>query len=627
MKKIYLWSIIFLAYMEIIFHIFAFNDFNIITPILSIIFIALLLSILTLIFKPKINKIISIVSVSLITILYIAQFISIKVIGSVFSLKSITMAGNVVDAYDNVISSILKNWYVIILFLLPLIISCIFIRKHEEIFSSKKVFIGIISSYIIFIFALLINKNDIFSNYNLYFSLNQPILTARRLGLMTEFRLDVQRLIFPVKENLEIVKNSSDGNKIIYDFEKLKNNEKNKEIKQLHNYFLNQKATNDNEYTGKFKGKNLIYILAESLDSIAIDENLTPTLYKLTNEGFVFENYYSPLFPKSTSDAEYMLDWGILPRTNNESNIIDSTGNYNPLTLVHNFNELGYSTFAYHNYYGYFYNRKDYFKELGYQNYKFCDDGIVKSCEMGDFYKASDKEMFENTINDFINEDNFYVHYVTLSGHGTYKYSKNDVAKKYWDYVKDFDYPDELKVYLGANMDLDQGIKVLIDALEEKNKLKDTVFVIVPDHYPYYLNNNGLEVLNKRSDIDRTDKFNLYKTSLIIWNSEMEKQNISNYTSIVDVLPTVLNLFGIEYDSRLLIGKDVLNNHDGLIILSDYSWINKYGRFNAATNKFTCNKPCEVDEKYVENTNKYVKNAFTASSLVQRYDYYKYLKK
>lgn len=627
MKKIYLLSIIFLAYMEIVFHIFAFYDFNIFLPVLSIVFISLLLGIVSILFKPKTNKIIVIIIISLITFLYISQFISIKVIGSVFSLKSITMAGNVVDAYDNVISSILRNWYVIILFLLPLIISSIFIKKHNELFDNKKDFFVLPIAYIIFICSLLINKSDIFSNYNLYFKLNQPILITRRIGLMTEFRLDVERLIFPVKEKLEIVKNSSNGEKKVYDLESLKRNEKNKEIKNLHNYFQNQNATNNNEFTGMFKGKNLIYILAESLDTIAIDEILTPTLYKLTNEGFVFENYYSPLFPKSTSDAEYMADWGILPRTNNESNIIDSTGNYNPLTLVYNFNELSYSTFAYHNYYSYFYNRNDYFKELGYKAYKFCDDGIVKSCEMGDFYKASDKEMFENTINDFINEDKFYVHYVTLSGHGTYKYSKNDVAKKYWNDVKDFNYPDELKVYLGANMDLDKGIKVLIDALEEKNKLKDTVFVIVPDHYPYYLNNNGLEVLNKRSDIDRTDKFNLYKTSLIIWNSEMEKVNISNYTSIIDVLPTVLNLFGINYDSRLLIGKDALSDNDGLVMLSDYSWINKYGRFDSGKNKFICNKPCEVDNTYVEQTNKYVKNAFTASSLVQTYDYYKYLKK
>ena len=244
---------------------------------------------------------------------------------------------------------------------------------------------------------------------------------------------------------------------------------------------------------------------------------------------------------------------------------------------------------------------------------------------MGDFFHASDEEMFKNTIEEYINEDKFFVNYVTLSAHGVYKYDKNEVARKYYDLVKDYDYPEELKLYLSANIDLDRGLEYLVKRLEEEGKLDDTVFIITPDHYPYYLNPIGLETLNLRSNEDKTDKYNLHHSSLIIWNSKDKNIDIDNYSSIIDILPTTLNLFGFDYDSRLLIGKDILSSNDGIVIFSDYSWLNKNGRYDALKNKFTCNKNCNVDDNYVNEVNNYVRNAFVASSLIQKHDYYKYI--
>ena len=81
----------------------------------------------------------------------------------------------------------------------------------------------------------------------------------------------------------------------------------------MHNYFENQAPTNKNEYTGMFAGKNLIFIVAEGFYPIAIDEKLTPTLYKLTNSSFVFDNYYQPIYNCSTSDGEFINQLSILP--------------------------------------------------------------------------------------------------------------------------------------------------------------------------------------------------------------------------------------------------------------------------------------------------------------------------
>ena len=54
-----------------------------------------------------------------------------------------------------------------------------------------------------------------------------------------------------------------------------------------------------------FEGYKLIFLTAKGFCSYAIDEELTPILYKLAISGFVCENYYVPLWSTSTSDGEY----------------------------------------------------------------------------------------------------------------------------------------------------------------------------------------------------------------------------------------------------------------------------------------------------------------------------------
>lgn len=615
-----------LMYLEIIYHIFAFYDINILGPVLSVLFISFLLIYIKNLFNKKINTIIFYSLFFLLTLIYEVQFIYYKMMGFVCSIASLTMAGNAATGYENALGYIMKSWYVVLLLLIPFISIIIFRKKlnFEKNINNKNLLFSIIT-YIIFLLYLLIGKNQIYSNYNLYYNLTQPLMTTQKLGVLTEIRLDVKRMLFGINEKVYPAKQTTYDetyNIENIDFTKKTNNIK---IDELNNYFKYNKATKKNEYTGIYKNKNIIYILAESLYPIAIDKDLTPTLYKMTYEGFNFTNYYTPLYSKSTSDGEYMADWSLLPKSDNKSNISSIMKNENPYTLVSMFNKNNYQTYAYHNYYGYFYDRKDYFKNVGFNTYKFCEDNIIKSCKMGDVFHASDQEMFQNTIKDYINEDHFYVNYVTLSAHGVYKYNKNTVAQKYYDLVKDFDYPEELKVYLAANIDLDRGLEYLVKELEQAGKLEDTVFVITPDHYPYYINPVGLETLNLRSNEDKTDKYNLHHSSLIIWNNQNAYKEIENYSSILDVLPTVLNLFGFEYDSRLLIGKDILSDNEGIVIFSDNSWKNKNGTYDASKDKFICNNPCQVNQEYVDKINNYVRNAFVASSLIQKHNYYKYI--
>lgn len=312
-----------------------------------------------------------------------------------------------------------------------------------------------------------------------------------------------------------------------------------------------------------------------------------------------------------------MTEWSLLAANVAKYDQLSITiGNNNPYRLNNSLKKIGYKTYAYHNYYGYFYSRDDYFEADGYDKYAFCGT-VVKNC---DSFRASDLEMMKNTVNNYIKDDNFFAYYITVSGHGNYFYNSNTIAQRNYSSVKNLDYSSQLKTYIAANIELDKALEYLLKILDEKGKLEDTVIVITPDHYPYYFTNNELNEIDIE---DRTDKFLMHHENLIIWNPSIPEIEVNKYVSNIDVLPTLLNLFGITYDSRLFIGQDALSEGFGTVILSDQSWINNNGKYNSVTNTF--NASIKVDNNYLEKMNNTVNTYFNISNLIQEKSYYTYL--
>ena len=384
----------------------------------------------------------------------------------------------------------------------------------------------------------------------------------------------------------------------------------------MHEYFSKLSGTKKNEYTGMFEGKNIVFFLAESLDPIAIDEELTPTLYKLANSGFVFNNYYSPLYPASTADGEFRTEWSIISSRGDTLTLYAHRNIYSPYLFVNSFSD--YNINVYHNYDGTFYNRTAYFKALGYKNFKSCFNGLKMTC--GTFHE-SDLEMVNASINDYINSEKpFFTYYITLSGHLSYVKANNKMAIKNWDLVKELPYSDRVKGYLASNIELDRALESLISKLEEAGKLDDTVIVLTPDHFPYGLTNDHI---NEVSEIDRDDPFELYQSNLIIWNNNMKTIKVDKVGSQPDVLPTVLNLFGRDYDSRFIMGQDLLSDSEGLVILANRSWITDKAKYNSVTNEVISRDSDEVEQSYVDRYNSIVDNQFKISNLILQNNYYK----
>lgn len=639
MKKLNLliYYILFIVYEELIFSCLVYKTFptSLWLIILFSIPIAVILNLITSVFKPKINKFLTYIITIAFIILFSAQIVYYSMYEAIISFFSMMHGGQITEFMEAIIDVVLRNWYGIALFALPLVILIVLSKKKVLLFeknSLKEIAIKMTSVVVVHLVALLcvnfINTNMMYSNKNLYYNIHIPKVTANRMGLLTTMRLDLQRFIFGFEEKLSVetsttpIEEKENSYNVTYiDFDKLIQNEENNTIKEMHEYFSSQEASKKNKYTGMFKGKNLIVLVGESFSSLAIREDLTPNLYKLYKEGFQFDNFYTPIFPVSTADGEYITDTSLIPKEGVWS-FLKVAGNYMPYSYPNVFEKQGYSSNAYHNHTATYYERDKYIETMGYNSYLAVGTGLEDRMDTSN-WPNSDYEMVKTTMDDYINNEKFMAYYMTVSGHMNYTKIGNMMVYRNWDQVKDLPYSHKAKSYLAANIELDKAVGELIRRLEEAGKLEDTVIVISGDHYPYGLT---LEEINELSTFERDDKFEKYRMPFLIWSGSMKEPiKVEKIGSSLDVLPTVLNLFGAEFDSRLLIGRDILSDTEPLVIFSDRSFITDKGRYNAVTGEFIANEGTTVEEGYVDKINTIIYKKYQMSRLILENDYYKHI--
>ena len=629
--KIILWWSFLIIYLEIIYKFFIMKDLlttNTFSVVLFSIPWIIIFTIITSIFNEKVNKILTIVFSFLIVLITLAQIVYYNFYNSMFSFLSLTTGtGQVMQFYVMIASVIARIWY---------IFAIILIFKNK-LFDFKKNNLKFLISYLlIFILSflgivLVINKNNegFYSLKRLIFKTHAPMLTIDKTGLFTMEMIDIERYIFGFNEEIyseQINVNNEEEKvpevKIEYnttdiDFDKLINDETDDKIKSMHVYFKNTAPSNKNEYTGMFKDKNLIFITAEAFDTIAIDEKLTPTLYKIANNSFIFKNYYQPLYPVSTSDGEYMNLNSLIPKEGVWS--FKQTSKISmPYGIGNMFNKEGYVSYGFHNHNYNYYDRQKSHKNIGLKYYG-CGNGLEKKMNCK-HWPNSDKEMIDATTSYYIDKDKFMTYYMTVSGHLNYNFSGNNMAYRNKNKVKNLKYSTAIKAYLATQIELDKSIEKLLQVLEEKGKLNDTLIVIAPDHYPYGLTTKQM---NEISTIDRNDKFEKFHTTLIMYNSNIEKTVVDKVISSLDILPTIYNLYGLTFDSRLLMGRDIFSNNEHIVILSDRSWITDKGKYNSVTKEFTSTTNEEIEEDYIDRINMIVNQRYGMSSLIIDNNYYK----
>ncbi len=648
---IYLW--------EILLHIKAYSGFSVITIYGGLFSLSavLLLTLLTGLFSPKANRILTIVLTIVLFFFYASQLIYYQVFGSFYSVSMVKLGGDAVTSFwKETLATIAQSWWLLLIMLVPIALMVLRNKFYSSSYSRCGKRRGIVLLVLVLVIhlgtviCLRIGGTGVYSPYDFYYGANtQTEQSANYFGLLSTMRLELSHLIFggasqgnsltPVEVPTTVaatspaVTNATDPTEPTtttemntldsLNFTQLNELSTDDTITTLNNYFESIPGTAKNEYTGLFAGYNLIEICAESYSPLLIDKELTPALYKLSTEGIIFNNYYTS-FTNTTTNCEYALCTGLLPdlsRNKSDSSFVYSSTNYLPFCLGNALKQKNYSALAFHNYKGSYFSRNTSHPNMGYECY-FAGEGMTFTTT----WPASDLEMVDQSMEYILAQSEpFVVHYMTFSGHYKYDFTTNPMCQKNADIVKDMPYSDPVKAYIACNMELEYALEALLKQLEENGLLDHTVIVLTGDHYPYGLSDEEYEELAGRPMENAFDK---YHNSFICWTSSLEKPIVcDNYCSNIDILPTMLNLFGVDYDSRLLAGTDVLAPEaTHVALLTNESFMTELLMFDSSTGDITYFvDEEEVPEGYMDAMIQLIKNKFTISSSILYTDYYRFL--
>lgn len=317
------------------------------------------------------------------------------------------------------------------------------------------------------------------------------------------------------------------------------------------------------EFSGVFEGKNIVFILAESYDEMALSSELTPNIYRMKTEGIDFTNHYTPVFPRTTSDTEFIINVGLIPSIEQGPTIIAFKNNSYRTSLPNLFAEKGYITRAFHGNYKEFYGR-----HIVYPNYGYHTFYGQHELQLNQHDKKVDTLFYASTQTIArSNQQPFFDMYITFSGHSPYN-QNNPAAVLHADTVRAF-YPElqseTLIYYIATQVEVDHMLGMLMDDLTAANQLKDTVIVFMGDHYPYTMPDEDYAIIYGSLNLHQRHHGNLY-----IWSEDMTHHTVTKLTSSFDVLPTLAEMFNLSYNPNHYTGVDAFSLYPSYVYFKDY---------------------------------------------------------
>lgn len=558
------------------------------------------------------------------------------IFGDFMPVSQIGMGGNVVVNFNSqLLYGIRQNLLKILLLLLPLIvvILCLALRRGQALklrlrWKQTMASFAVLLALLLTVTGLMyVGRDNAFSVYRTFTNVNTSTDSSyKKIGMLATTAQELRYMLFSGSGSIMITPSSlnisdvprtysSNSYNVIesIDFTALADSTDSDILKATDEYLANATPTRKNNYTGLLKDYNLITICAESFCPWFISEELTPTLYKLSHTGILFENYYGT-FQSVTTNGEYTMCMGLYPdmsRTKTDSSFNVAGTNYLPFCLGNALKGMGY-----HDYIGDFYNRNITHANMGY-TFKAADSGLAMKID----WPSSDLEMMEASVDDYINSgEPFHAYYMTFSGHYQYNWD-NAMSAKNRDAVKDLPYSEPVKAYIACNLELEYALEYLMQRLEEAGVADKTCIVLTNDHYPYGLTEDEYNELAGQT-LDTT--FEKYRNSFICYVPGLsENIVVDEYCSTADILPTLLNLFGVDYDSRLLAGTDALSSGLHAAVLSDKSFLTKTFRYDAGTETvIPADESITVSDGLVKTYRLYVDSRFQLSGNILNSDYY-----
>ncbi|WP_229100720.1 LTA synthase family protein [Holdemania sp. 1001095H_141210_F2] len=558
----------------------------------------------------KVRLFIGILILSVLSILCFSQTLHYSYFSTFFSFSKASILQEFFQVKNEAMGKITIDLFVYFVPLLLFVLSNI--TKGRQIkypFSTRIIIflvVSIFTSSCLFLtftnYSDSIKKSE--SDTYLYESLYNRARAVERLGLYSYTLRDAQLTLKNKTDNIDEEKAMID----IYIEE--------------HGY-----TNTNNEFTGIFEGKNLILVLCESLSSIVIDEELTPTLYMMKTQGINFDNHYAPVYQSATADSEFISLTSQIPSIEKGPLAYDFYENVFPKALPIMFKDKGYSANSFHSFKKDFYNRETLHYSYGFTYlYDWVDLNLEKRPEFVEAYNwIHDKELFKKVVeitNQEISEP-FFDFVISVSGHIPYVRERYELEYDLWQTIllhgeAGEKYSTEALCYLAAQKTLDTGLEALIDELNKTGQLENTVIAIYGDHYPYGLTKSA----TKELFADLSNDYEINKVPFIIWTPDLEKPfTIDEVTSTYDIMPTLCNLFNLNLEGRLIIGRDALSQAEGIVIFEDRSWLTDRAYYDATKGKVIKLDPFITDQEINETSDKVFEEVMISQKILTS-DYY-----
>lgn len=327
--------------------------------------------------------------------------------------------------------------------------------------------------------------------------------------------------------------------------------------------FAQARPHQDNELTGALAGKNLILIQLEAIDTWMVD--YMPALKAVKEHSVVFANHYTPAYiTAGTFNTEFMVNTGLLPAATGTPTSVYTRNSF-PRSLARLFQEKGYTANSYHGSEGEVYMRGSIHPNWGYTYHSGNDMGMPNYTMDSQLMCAYDDMTAGNPFLTFI---------VTYSGHGPYG-EGNPIYQAHADEAwAEAARTDGKYIYAVAHSkETDLFVKELMERLEADGMLENTVVAFYADHNNYYMLDDELLM-----DIKGVDNLNMLQhTDFFIYSKDLEPRTVEKYTSSIDVLPTLANLFGLDADYGLMAGDDAFGPEGGYVFFNDNTWTGAAG--------------------------------------------------
>lgn len=526
-------------------------------------------------------------------IMYCVQFFHNEILGNFFTFSEIFLAGEGAEFSNAALSYINHDFILVLLAIIALFIVNLITLLRRQPAKIKWIKLYGLTAVIMFqvvgVIILYIDNNGYNSDnpYSLIYNYKEFEIPYRSIQTTGFIQHPLQDIVIYYINQIS---------------EKIRNEQYKKELDKFFSY--RNLETSENKYTGIFQDKNLIYIMLESGDNWLITENTMPTLYKLKETGWDFTNRYSPFFYGGyTFNAEFAANTGIYLT----EGFSEYENNYYPYSLPNLFKNAEYKVNSFHMNDGEFYNRNTFHKSFGYEHYYGNYNNNEKLSNGYDYAYDVSWVRNEETYNKIINkEERFMSFIITYSMH--LPYINNGICEQA---IRDgkityepWEDRENICLYeLAYQSDL--FLKELIEKLDQDDLLEDTILVIFADHNTYGYSDK--EFLSK---VKGTNDLNLQqKTTLIIWGTDIEAQKIDILMDTADLVPTLANLFRLDYDANNYLATDIFSeNHDDYIYFQYGEWLTDNNKYSKEENDDNMTKKV-IDiinyNKYVLKTNYY----------------------